>query len=96
MPTGEIDPRDADRLKRVGQWLETNGEAIYATRGGPYRPVKVLSASLLAGGEVTMTRTNGALSFKVDPKDRNPTMTVIKLTLEGAAEGIKPVTVPTN
>jgi hypothetical protein len=25
------------------------------------------------------------LSFKVDPKDRNPAMTVIKLTLEGAA-----------
>ncbi len=37
MPTGEIDPREADRLKRVGQWLEKNGEAVYGTRGGPYR-----------------------------------------------------------
>ncbi len=37
MPTGEIDPREADRLAKVGQWLEKHGEAIYGTRGGPYR-----------------------------------------------------------
>jgi alpha-L-fucosidase len=40
MPTGEMDPREAARLKRIGQWLEKNGEAIYATRGGPYKPGK--------------------------------------------------------
>jgi alpha-L-fucosidase len=38
MPTGQIDPREADRLKRVGDWLAKNGESIYATRGGPYKP----------------------------------------------------------
>jgi alpha-L-fucosidase len=38
MPTGEIDTREADRLRRVGQWLETHGESIYGTRGGPYLP----------------------------------------------------------
>ena len=31
MPTGEIDPREADRLQRVGAWLQVNGEAIYGT-----------------------------------------------------------------
>lgn len=38
MPTGEIDTREADRLKRVGEWLKTHGESIYGTTGGPYKP----------------------------------------------------------
>jgi alpha-L-fucosidase len=38
MPTGEIDTREADRLKRTGEWLKTHGESIYGTTGGPYKP----------------------------------------------------------
>jgi alpha-L-fucosidase len=38
MPTGQIDPREADRLSRVGAWLAKNGESIYSTHGGPFRP----------------------------------------------------------
>jgi len=38
MPTGQIDPREADRLQRVGVWLRQNGESIYGTTGGPYKP----------------------------------------------------------
>lgn len=40
MPTGQIDPREGERLQRIGQWLNKNGEAIYGTRGGPYKPGK--------------------------------------------------------
>ncbi|MDB6127801.1 MAG: Alpha-L-fucosidase [Verrucomicrobia bacterium] len=38
LPTGQIDPREAERLSRVGTWLSKNGESIYGTRGGPYPP----------------------------------------------------------
>ena len=38
MPTGEIDPRESDRLERVGQWMKKYGESIYGTVGGPYKP----------------------------------------------------------
>jgi alpha-L-fucosidase len=38
MPTGEIEPRQVDRLKEMGTWLATNGESIYGTRGGPFLP----------------------------------------------------------
>ncbi|MFQ6131004.1 MAG: alpha-L-fucosidase [Armatimonadota bacterium] len=38
MPTGEIEPRQVQRLKEIGEWLEQYGESIYATRGGPFRP----------------------------------------------------------
>jgi len=38
MPSGEIEARQVDRLNEIGQWLETNGESIYGTRGGPFKP----------------------------------------------------------
>jgi alpha-L-fucosidase len=38
MPTGEIEPRQAARLREIGGWLQTHGESVYATRGGPFRP----------------------------------------------------------
>lgn len=40
MPTGEIEPRQVERLKEMGDWLAKYGETIYATRGGPFKPAK--------------------------------------------------------
>ncbi len=37
-PDGEIEPRQAERLREMGAWLSKHGESIYGTRGGPYRP----------------------------------------------------------
>jgi len=37
-PDGKIDPPEKANYLAMGKWLETNGEAIYATRGGPYKP----------------------------------------------------------
>jgi alpha-L-fucosidase len=38
MPTGAIEPRQAERLREIGAWLAKYGETIYGTRGGPYKP----------------------------------------------------------
>ena len=38
MPTGEIEARQADRLREIGGWLKVHGEAVYGTRGGPFLP----------------------------------------------------------
>jgi len=38
LPTGQIDPREADRLIRLGAWLSKFGESIYGTRAGPFPP----------------------------------------------------------
>lgn len=38
MPDGRIEPRQVEVLKEVGAWLRINGESIYGTRGGPFRP----------------------------------------------------------
>jgi alpha-L-fucosidase len=37
-PDGTIQPEAAERLRAVGQWLQTYGTSIYRTRGGPVPP----------------------------------------------------------
>ena len=37
-PDGVIDPAQANLLKAIGAWLAKNGESIYGTRGGPWKP----------------------------------------------------------
>jgi alpha-L-fucosidase len=39
-PDGQIEPRQVERLREIGIWLEQNGESIYGTRGGPWMPGK--------------------------------------------------------
>jgi len=38
MPDGRIEPKQVERLKEIGKWLEKNGQTIYGTRGGPFKP----------------------------------------------------------
>jgi alpha-L-fucosidase len=38
MPSGEIEPRQVSRLQEIGAWLRRNGDGIYGTRGGPFKP----------------------------------------------------------
>jgi alpha-L-fucosidase len=38
MPDGRIEPRQAKRLKEMGNWLKKYGESVYETTGGPYKP----------------------------------------------------------
>jgi len=45
MPTGEIEPRQVERLKAMGQWLGKYGDTIYGTRGGPWLPTKRSAAT---------------------------------------------------
>jgi alpha-L-fucosidase len=45
MPTGEIEPRQVERLKEIGAWLTKNGESIYSTRGGPWKPNRSVAST---------------------------------------------------
>ena len=38
MPDGRIEARQKKRLREIGVWLKNNGQAIYNTLGGPYKP----------------------------------------------------------
>jgi alpha-L-fucosidase len=38
MPDGRIEPRQVERLKEIGAWMNAYGQSIYGTRGGPFKP----------------------------------------------------------
>jgi alpha-L-fucosidase len=44
-PDGRMEPRQVDVLEQVGSWLAKNGESIYGTRGGPWKPTKALAST---------------------------------------------------
>lgn len=45
MPDGRIEPRQVAVLEGVGAWLKKNGESIYGTRGGPWKPTKNIAST---------------------------------------------------
>lgn len=45
MPTGEIEPRQVERLNEMGAWLKKYGESIYGTRGGPWKPNRAIAST---------------------------------------------------
>jgi alpha-L-fucosidase len=45
MPSGEIEPRQVQRLREMGAWLAKYGQSIYGTRGGPWRPNKNIAST---------------------------------------------------
>jgi alpha-L-fucosidase len=45
MPDGRIEPRQADRLMEMGEWLKEYGESVYGTTGGPYKPTEWLTST---------------------------------------------------
>jgi alpha-L-fucosidase len=36
---GEFPPESIERLAAIGKWMNTNGQAIYATEAGPFQPL---------------------------------------------------------
>lgn len=44
-PDGVIEARQVERLKEMGIWLAKNGESIYGTRGGPWKPTKSVGST---------------------------------------------------
>jgi alpha-L-fucosidase len=45
MPDGRIEPRQVDILKQVGDWMSRNGESIYGTHGGPWKPTRTVAST---------------------------------------------------
>ncbi len=45
MPSGRIEPRQADRLVEMGAWLGKYGESVYGTRGGPFKPTRWIAST---------------------------------------------------
>ena len=125
MPDGRIEPRQVERLKEMGAWLKKNGQSIYGTRGGPFKPgawgastykgnavyvhvlnwsgeklllspipKKIVASSILTGGEASVRQTDEAIEISVPESNRHEIDTIIKLQLDGSADELAPVGVP--
>ena len=44
-PDGVIEERQISRLREMGAWLAQNGESIYGTRGGPWKPGRSVAST---------------------------------------------------
>jgi alpha-L-fucosidase len=44
-PDGTVDPTQQSRLGALGAWMQTNGEAIYGARGGPFKPAAAYAST---------------------------------------------------
>jgi alpha-L-fucosidase len=45
MMDGRMEARQVKRLKEMGDWLKSNGESIYGTRGGPFLPNEIFATT---------------------------------------------------
>ncbi len=119
MSDGRIEPRQADRLKEMGQWLGRHGRSIYGTRGGPFYPGnwgcsthkgstvfvhvferdadavllpgisnRILSASLMTGGEVGFEQADDMITLTLPVNERDPVDTIVVLELDAPVTGM--------
>ena len=75
MPTGEIEPRQVERLKQIGAWLAKCGASIYGTRGGPFKPGPWGAAT---------QKGNSVYLHILDPKLDTVTLPAIKKKIVGS------------
>ena len=76
MPSGEIEPRQVEVLKQMGQWLAKHGASIYGTRGGPWKPDKWGAAT---------HKGNTAFVHVLDPKLDTVRLPAIKKKIVGSS-----------
>jgi alpha-L-fucosidase len=96
MPTGQIDPREEERLLRMGQWLRKYGESIYGTTGGPFKPA-AWGVSTCKGNDIYLHVTGSENPVQLPPIDAKilsaVTLDGVKLTYTQDAKGIA-ITLP--
>ncbi len=93
MPDGRIEPRQVERLKEMGRWLDRYGQTVYGTRGGPFKPGP-WGASTFRGNSifVHVFDRNGPV-VKLPPIPRNviagTVLTVGDVTVRQTDQGIE-------
>ena len=75
---GTIPEGQKVRLEGLGQWLDTNGEAIFGSR-----PWTQAEASTSEGGRVRFTQTNGVVYMTLLDEPASSTITIENIPLSG-------------
>jgi len=64
MPDGRIEPRQEKVLLEMGKWLEKNGESIYRTKAGPFKPLENF-ASTRVKNKIYLHLMNGLTEIRL-------------------------------
>ena len=92
MPTGEIEPRQVERLKEIGAWLTKCGETIYGTRGGPVLPSQWLCSTRKDNAVYLHILSRCSRQFRLPPLPGklvgSSVLTGGRVTVEQNAEGL--------
>jgi len=92
MPDGRIEPRQVERLKEMGRWLERHGESIYVTRGGPYMPTKAFACTH-RGSRVYLHLLGGQKRLSLPPVGAEITKSSVlgagRATVSATPEGVE-------
>jgi alpha-L-fucosidase len=76
MPDGTVQPEFVERLHAMGEWLRSNGDSIYGTRGGPITP-RPWGVTTQKGGKIyvhVLDWNDDLLSLPKLPKIRKATL----------------------
>ncbi len=85
-PDGLIEARQVGRLKEMGAWLAKHGDAVYGTRGGPWKP----------SPQILSTRKADKIYLHLLKKSTGPvTLTALPVAIQ-SAKLLNGATIPTQ
>ncbi len=79
MPNGEINSPEASVLLQMGSWLKENGESIYNTIGGPYKP-GLWGCSTRKNNKIYLHITQSFSNCSADVNLPDPGAKILKVT----------------
>jgi alpha-L-fucosidase len=77
-PDGSISAIQLDRLQKLGEWMQRNGEAIHGTT-----PAAVQESRTATGGKVSYTRSGETLYALLHDRPKSSEVTIENLFVEG-------------
>jgi alpha-L-fucosidase len=92
---GVIPDAHVRRLEEIGDWLNAYGEAIYATRAGPFEPIDGVVGSTHRGNTVYLLITNAPESGELKLPSLNEKVTDVK-SLSGGEASVSQAADATN